>query len=90
MGVPPVRIPGVEPKGLHSIASSITAWLPIGSSYYTIYGVHGHCISSGFPAAPITVSRASPPVKPEGLTAAQARSHGAQRTPQLTAAFTST
>jgi hypothetical protein len=46
---------------LRANTTSISFSLPNGLYCYTIYGVHGYYISSGFPAGPISVSGASPP-----------------------------
>ncbi len=53
---------------LRTNTSSVSVALPNGSYCYTIYGVHGYYVSSGFPAGPITVSGASPPVITVGFS----------------------
>ncbi len=53
---------------LRTNLSSVSIALPNGSYCYTIYGVHGYYVSSGFPAGPITVYGASPPVTTVGFS----------------------
>jgi hypothetical protein len=48
-------------EAMRANTSSLAFDLPNGTYCFTIYGVHGYYISSGFPVGPFTVSGASPP-----------------------------